>query len=49
MTEEEIKQLKAEMLDELVDQSYRILHGMPAKDVKRAVNPEREMRRIMRI
>lgn len=48
MTEEEIKQMRKEMLDELVEQSHRILHNVPAKDVKRAVNPERENKRIMR-
>ena len=48
MTEEEIKQMRKEMLDELVEQEPCIMHGMPAKDVKRAVNPERENKRIMR-
>ena len=48
MTKEEIEKTSAEVLDELCEQSYRIMHNIPYKGVKRAVNPERENRRIMR-
>lgn len=39
---------KKKILDELIEQSRRILRGEPLRPQRRAVNPERECDRIMK-